>query len=127
MRDRFSIFLGDDAYYYAAAVKFSADGKYIATAGTDGMVFFCNVRTKKLVRKWKAHDREVCDVAFMPDGRGLVTGSGDETLKYQDLDQAVSGDFKWGLEIAGHMVCHFVISYCILSCKWNIFHLTSDV
>jgi WD40 repeat protein len=127
MRDRSSIVLGDDPYYHAAAVKFSPDGKYVATAGTDGTVFFWNVRTKKLVRKWKAHDREVWDVAFMPDGRGLVTGSGDETLNYWDLDQAVSGDFKRGLEFAGHTVRHFPISYCILSCKLNVFHLTSDV
>ena len=106
LRDGTSVVLGDNLYYAAIAVRFSPDGKYVAASGLDGMVFIWNARSRRLVRKWKAHDQEVWDVMFTPDGRGLVTG-GDTKVKYWNLDQPMSDDLEEVLMFTGHTVASF--------------------
>jgi WD40 repeat protein len=39
----------------------------------------------RLMRRVKAHDGYVSDVAFMPDGKGLLSGDWDSCLRYWDV------------------------------------------
>jgi len=44
-----------------------------------------NVRTGRLVEKWAGHEERVYGVAFMPNGKELVSSSVDKTVKYWDI------------------------------------------
>ena len=46
-----------------------------------------------LVGEWKGHTGAVSGLAFMPDGKGLVTSSWDRMVKYWDV--ASLGDVQW--------------------------------
>lgn len=61
-------------------MKFSPDGRWLATAGTDHLVRIWNVATGQEVRRL-AHNGAVRTVAFSPDGRWLVSGSSDHTAR----------------------------------------------
>ena len=50
-----------------------------------------DARTGELLETLRGHTRRVWDVAFTPDGRGLMSGSADETLKYWDVSRLANG------------------------------------
>ena len=75
------VFLDDDDGYYSAL--FTPDGKYIAASncamvvisdGCMGMVILDGCMGR-LIRRVKVHTEWVNDIAFTPDGRGLMSGS----------------------------------------------------
>jgi WD40 repeat protein len=68
-----------DQPHYRSAV-FSPDGRYVAASHRDGMVRIWCVRTGQLRRRVKAYMNWVNDIAFMPDGKDLVSGRRDKTL-----------------------------------------------
>ena len=55
------------------------------------MVRIWDVRTSELLETLRGHRDGVWGVAFTPDGRGLVSGSWDETLKYWDISRLANG------------------------------------
>ena len=55
------------------------------------MVRIWDARTGELLETLRGHIHRVWDVAFTPDGRGLVSGSADETLKYWDVSRLAKG------------------------------------
>ena len=69
---------------YASAV-FNPDGRYIAASNKDGVLRIWTARTGHLVRRVQAHTDWVYDVKFMPNGKGLISGGKDATLKYWNL------------------------------------------
>ena len=50
-----------------------------------------DARTGELLETLQGHTYRVWDVAFTPDGRGLVSGSHDNTLKYWDISRLANG------------------------------------
>ncbi len=70
--------------FYTCAV-FSPDGEHVAASHRDGMVRVWHVCTYQLMRRVKAHMDITFEVGFTPDGRGLVTGGGELTMKYWDI------------------------------------------
>jgi len=50
-----------------------------------------DARTGELLETLQGHTRRVWDMAFTPDGRGLVSGSLDKTLKYWDISCLANG------------------------------------
>ena len=65
-------------------VAVSADGRLVASAGTDGRVFVRELGTMKLVLKFEGHD--VCEgLAFTPDGHRLLTCGQDRMVRTWDL------------------------------------------
>lgn len=73
---------------------FRPDGRYIASSYGNGMVRIWGVSTGTLFRRVKAHTDWVCAIAFMPDGKGLLSGSSDTTLRYWDLSSfSTTGKF----------------------------------
>ena len=75
---------GNTGSYYTSAV-FSPDGQYVAASHHDGRLRLWHVCTGQLIRRVKAHKDIAFDVKFTPDGKGLVSGGGDKTLKYWDI------------------------------------------
>ena len=119
MRDGSSILLRDHhgTAFATRAVKFSPDGKHVVASDFHGTLKLWNVRSSKLVRKWKAHKNTAWSVAFTPNGRGLVTASDDSTLKYWDIGLSVSGDVREVevLKFVGHTV-RLSFFLCFLTC-----------
>ena len=54
------------------------------------MVYIWDPHTDELLETLRGHERIAWSVAFTPDGRGLVSGSSDKTLKYWDISRLAS-------------------------------------
>ena len=73
-------FKGDAPVY---SVAFSSDGRLIASAGTTVTIW--DVATRQEVLALEGHTGGVSCLAFSPDGKRIVSGSGDKTLNLWDL------------------------------------------
>jgi RNA polymerase sigma-70 factor (ECF subfamily) len=92
---------GREALHWVAATKgvrsavFSPDGKLIATGANAGTVELWSFAVTKRgpsfsgqaksVASYKGHTRAVNGLAFSPDGKSLVSGSADGTVKLWDV------------------------------------------
>src|SRR5262249_3271664 len=66
-------------------VRFSPDGKVLASASTDGTIKIWEIPTGKELRTLTANSEWVESVAFHPDGQMLASGSWDRTVKLWDV------------------------------------------
>jgi len=66
-------------------IAYSADGTRIAVAGHDGYVKVIDAASLKLLANMKGHDRTVRSVCFLGDGKSLVSGSFDMTVRIWPL------------------------------------------
>ena len=64
-------------------LHFTPDSQYIAVAMDSGVLIW-NVHTSQMVEKLIT-DSWVYSVAFKPDGKGLISGSQDGTVRYWDI------------------------------------------
>ena len=62
-------------------IKYSPDGKLIASAGWDKTIKLWDAENGKLIDILKGHKDGVNSIAFSPDGQTLVSGSEDKTIK----------------------------------------------
>jgi WD40 repeat protein len=72
-------------------VRFSADGKFIASCGADKFIKLFDVPTGTLVRAFEGHTHHVLGVAWMSDGKVIASGGADNVIKVWDV---ASGDQK---------------------------------
>lgn len=70
------------------AVRFSPDGKFVATGGYDQKIKLWDVATGKEVKTFEGHNGAVFDLAFRPDGKILASASGDRTIKLWNVETA---------------------------------------
>jgi WD40 repeat protein/tRNA A-37 threonylcarbamoyl transferase component Bud32 len=78
---------GKTWHHLLAAVAFSPDGKYLATAGHDGSVALWGAATLEPVGTYQGqHERDVSwtSVAFSADGRWVAAGSHDGLVRVWD-------------------------------------------
>ena len=66
-------------------IKYSPDGKLIASAGWDNSIKLWDAENGKLMATLTGHTDGVNSIAFSPDGQTLVSGSEDKTIKIWDL------------------------------------------
>src|SRR6516165_743324 len=67
-----------------AALAYSSDGKFLATASYDRTAKVWDTTTNKELVTVEGHTATVEAVSFSPDGKKLVTGSYDGTVKLWD-------------------------------------------
>jgi cytochrome c len=68
------------------ALAISHDGGRIAAAGINGAVTLIDRRTRSIERVVTGSGMPIWAVAFLPDGRTLLTGGGDRTIRRWDAE-----------------------------------------
>jgi cytochrome c len=68
------------------ALAISRDGRRIAAAGINGAVALIDRKTQNVVRTLVGPGMPVWSVAFLPDGRTLLTGGGDHAIRRWDAE-----------------------------------------
>jgi WD40 repeat protein len=66
----------------------------MATASSDETVKLWNSQDGKLLRELKEHQAEVCAVAFSPNGKLLVSGGKDRTIRCWKVDEVLGQEQK---------------------------------
>ena len=86
-------------------IKFSPEGKTIASGGTDNTIKLWDVATSTLKDTLEGHTHWVNSVVFSTDGKTIASGGGDNTIKLWDIATSTLKDaFKDSLEGHPHMV-----------------------
>jgi WD40 repeat protein len=78
---------GHNGEVYTVAFSPDSAGRWLASAGEDSAVKVWDSRTGKLVRTFRGHTGLVSSLAFSPDGRRLVSGSRDHSVKVWDVSK----------------------------------------
>lgn len=68
-------------------VRFSPDGKLLATCGADRFVKVWEVPSGKFVKSFEGHTHHVMDVGWKGDGKLLASCSADNTVKVWDYEK----------------------------------------
>lgn len=103
---------------FVQAVRYSPTGSHFASAGFDGKVFLYDGTSSELVGEVgsPAHSGGVYGVAWSPDGKQLLTTSGDKSAKLWDVEtRQVVSEFKLGETVDDQQV----------SCLWQNNYLLS--
>lgn len=70
---------------YALCVKFLPGGTLVVIGTRSGEIELYDLATSSLLHSLTAHEGAVWSLDLTPDGRSLVTGSADKTVKFWDL------------------------------------------
>lgn len=101
---------------FVQAVRYSPSGHLFASAGFDGKVFIYDGTTSELVGEVgsPAHKGGVYAVAWKPDGKQLLTCSGDKTCRLWDVEtRELISEFPMGTAVEDQQV----------SCLWQGEHI----
>ncbi len=68
-----------------AVLALHPEGTMFATVGEGRLIRLWTMASGRELAHWEAHDTSIAALTFSPDGRALVSGSADRTLKFWDL------------------------------------------
>jgi WD40 repeat protein len=64
----------------------STDGSIVAAGGWGGEVCVWDLASRRVIKKFRAHNGLVIGIALSPDGKILATGGNDQVIRLWDLD-----------------------------------------
>jgi len=100
-------------------VRFSPGGDLFCTGGADGKAFVCDGKTAEKVSSLggdAAHTGGIYCLTWSPDGKQVLTASGDKSCKLWDVETSqLVTEFKMGSQVENQQV----------SCLWQGSHLLS--
>jgi glucose repression regulatory protein TUP1 len=67
-------------------VAISPDDILVLGGMRDGSICMWEISTGRLLGRVQSHSFSVFSVAFTPDGHGFLSGSGDKTINYWEID-----------------------------------------
>lgn len=70
---------------YIRSVRFSPDGKLLATGAEDRKIRIWDIARKGIRTTYDGHQQEIYSLDFSLDGRLIVSGSGDRTTRIWDM------------------------------------------
>lgn len=73
--------------FWPACFDISPDKKYLVAANysNDAWIYMWDLNTKKSIKTFKGHDKDVLCVKYSPDGNYLASGSKDNTIRLWDI------------------------------------------
>ncbi|KAJ2914127.1 hypothetical protein MD484_g6278, partial [Candolleomyces efflorescens] len=78
---------------YIRSVRFSPDGKLLATGAEDRQIRIWDIARKRIRHIFDGHQQEIYSLDFSLDGRLIVSGSGDRTTRIWDMEHYSSKVF----------------------------------
>ena len=81
-------------------VTISPDATLVAAGNLDAIVRIWDIATGALLERLQGHKDGIYSVAFISDGKGLVSGSLDKSVKYWDVSALAAGSAESKLENA---------------------------
>ena len=78
---------------WVVSLAFSPYGRTLATAGWSAFQLW-NPATGQLLNTLKGHDGSVQEVAFLPDGKSLISCSSDRTVRLWELSSNETNSVK---------------------------------
>ena len=77
------VFIGHRAA--VQVVRVSPDGRYLASAGDDGLVLLWSLATGLRIKTFYGHDAPINSLAFSNESSVLVSGAADDTVRVWDV------------------------------------------
>ncbi|GLB45183.1 putative anaphase-promoting complex subunit 4 WD40 domain [Lyophyllum shimeji] len=77
---------GKSGDLYIRSVRFSPDGKLLATGAEDRQIRIWDIAKNRIRNIFEGHQQEIYSLDFSKDGRLIVSGSGDKTARIWDTN-----------------------------------------
>uniref|UniRef100_A0A0B7A8M8 Uncharacterized protein n=1 Tax=Arion vulgaris TaxID=1028688 RepID=A0A0B7A8M8_9EUPU len=92
-----------DHQNFVNCVRYSPDGEQFISGSSDGKLFLYDGKTTNQIGEIgapKAHAGGIYSISFSPNGKKVVSVSGDKTAKIWDVDsRSVESEFAFGKEV----------------------------